>query len=73
MIADTDDYFVSYGEWRDAMNNRCHIALTSDYCAGRIKAFEDLKDPSTAMFIDLFGEPYRSKVVSWFERAAGEG
>ncbi|NRB75881.1 MAG: hypothetical protein HRU46_16095 [Verrucomicrobiales bacterium] len=71
-MAQVDDFFVSYEEWREAMNSRCKIALTQEYCNGRIRALEDTKDPATAMFIDLFGSSYRDKVVGWLERASAE-
>ncbi|MEC8825054.1 MAG: hypothetical protein VXX36_04655 [Verrucomicrobiota bacterium] len=71
-MAQVGDFFVSYEEWCEAMNSRCNIALTKEYCSERIRALEDAKDPSTAMFIDLFGSSYRDKVVGWLERALAE-
>mgnify|MGYP001162163443 CR=1 len=68
-----DDFFLSYEEWRDAMDGRCNIALPPDYCEERVNALRDTKNPSTKMFIELFGLSYRDKVVSWFERAGAGG
>ena len=71
MNGNTDDYFASYEEWRDAMANLCKIPLTPEYCTERIQALEDLGNSSTTEFIELFGLPYRDRVIGWFERAGG--
>lgn len=68
----TDDFFVSYEEWRDAMHQRCRIDLSREYCAERVRALQDLSDPATVQFIELFGQAYRDKVSDWFERAGME-
>ncbi|MEM7698199.1 MAG: hypothetical protein AAF236_07330 [Verrucomicrobiota bacterium] len=68
----TEDYFLSYEEWREAITNRCGIKLTSDYCAGRVEALQNTRDSYTSQFIKLFGSPYRDKVVAWFKRAGEE-
>lgn len=68
------DYFESYAEWHDAITGRCGLSLTPDYCQERIRALGDSRDASTKAFLDLYGEAYRDRVVSWFEKAlAGAG
>ena len=56
-----DDFFLSYEEWREAMDGRCNIALPPDYCEERVNALRDPKNPSTIMFIELFGLSWRDK------------
>jgi hypothetical protein len=63
------DYFETYEEWHDAITRRCGLTLTKTYCEERIRALSDPKDPSTCDFVERYGEGYRRKVVSWFERA----
>lgn len=67
----TEDYFASYEEWRDAITNRCGIKLTPEYCAERVRALQDSANSSTKDFVKLFGPSYRDKVISWFKRAGG--
>ena len=64
-----ESFFVSYEEWRDAMDNRCKIALTPEYCDERINALQDPKDPSTAQFLKRYGSAYRDIVIAWFKKA----
>ncbi len=65
----TEDYFVSYKEWHDAMANRCKISLTPEYCAERVRALQDPSDAATTQFLELYGRAYRDKVIGWFQRA----
>ncbi|MEM0968450.1 MAG: hypothetical protein AAGJ31_03795 [Verrucomicrobiota bacterium] len=72
MKTETNDYFITYDEWRDAIVNRGRIPLTPEYCAERVRSLQDLADPSTKQFVKLYGRDYRDKVIGWFQRA-GEG
>lgn len=72
-MADTDDFFSRYEEWHEAITHKCGIRLTPEYCAERVEALMNTKDPSTREFVRLFGERYRDTVVGWFERAAARG
>lgn len=65
----TTDYFESYEEWHEAITQRCGLDLTEAYCDERIRALGNRKDPATRAFLDLYGEAYLGKVVSWFGRA----
>ncbi len=65
----TDHFFINYDEWRDAMDNRCKIPLTPEYCAERIQALQDPGDPSTKQFVNLYGAAYRDNVIAWFKKA----
>jgi len=68
--AQTKDYFSTYEQWHGAITDKCGITLSRDYCERRISALEDLSDPSTKSFIELYGEVYRDKVIAWFRRAS---
>ena len=65
-----DDYFSSYEDWREALTQLAGLALTPEYCNERLRALEDCGDASTKQFIDLYGLPYRDKVIGWFKQAA---
>lgn len=69
MNTGSENFFVSYEEWRDAMANICKIPLTPDYCAERVRALQDPEDSSTGQFLELYGPAYRDRVIGWFERA----
>jgi hypothetical protein len=65
------DYFETYEEWHEAITERCGLTLTKTYCEERIRALSDPKDLSTRSFVELYGEGYLQKVISWFRRAGG--
>jgi hypothetical protein len=67
------DYFETDEEWHEAITTRCGLTLTKTYCEERIRALSDPKDPSTRSFVELYGDHYLAKVVSWFERASVTG
>jgi len=67
------DCFETYEEWHEAITTRCGLTLTKTYCEERIRALSDPKDPSTRSFVELYGDRYLAKVVSWFERASVTG
>jgi len=73
MATDTSDfYFKSYGEWREALTERCNIKLTPDYARSRISALRDTGDRSTREFTAKYGEAYLQQVIQWFEQAERE-
>jgi hypothetical protein len=49
-----DDFFLSYEEWREAMDGRCNIALPPDYCEERVSSLRDPNNPLTTILIELF-------------------
>ena len=59
----------SYEEWEHCITVKCRIPLTPDFVAKRIAALSDERDPTTARFIALYGDPYRLRTIRWFEQA----
>lgn len=64
----TDFYFQDYSEWRAAFGQRCNIQLTPEYAKIRLEALNDRSVPSTAEFVQKYGEEYLQQVIQWFER-----
>ena len=62
----------SYDEWKHCITVECRIPLTADYVAKRIAALSDERDPTTARFTALYGDPYRQRIIRWFEQARRE-
>ena len=62
----------SYDEWKHCITVKCNIPLTADYIAKRIATLSDQRDPMTARFVALYGDPYRLRTIRWFEQARGE-
>ena len=62
----------SYDEWKHCITVKCKIPLTANYIAKRIAALSDQRDPMTARFVALYGDPYRLLTIRWFEQAGSE-
>ena len=73
MTHSTDFYFQTYAQWRQAITQRCNIALTPEYVRSRIAALRDAKDRHTKEFSALYGDAYLQQVIQWFEQAEREG
>lgn len=69
MTNNTNFYFNSFAEWRQALTERCKINLTPEYARTRITALQDPSDRSTQEFTSLYGEAYLRQVIRWFEQA----
>ena len=63
---------TSYENWRLCITQKCKIALTPAYIAGRLAALRDESDASTREFRRIYGEPHHRAVIGWFERAQSE-
>lgn len=60
------DFPRTYEEWRHCITVDCGIELTEAFIDARLRALRDPGDPSTAQFVELYGEDYRDQVVAWF-------
>ncbi|MFO0690085.1 MAG: hypothetical protein U0900_15415 [Myxococcota bacterium] len=63
---------TSYENWRECIEVRCKIPLTSTYISARLTELEDDSHPKTREFERLYGTAHLQQVISWFRRAAGE-
>ncbi|MEM7435891.1 MAG: hypothetical protein AAF436_12120 [Myxococcota bacterium] len=62
----------SYEDWKHCITVECNIPLTPDYVTKRIAVLSDERDPTTARFVALYGDPYRLRTIQWFEQARAE-
>lgn len=62
----------SYDEWRHWITVKAGIPLTVNFVEARIAALSNQRDPMTARFIELYGDPYRLRTIRWFEQARRE-
>ena len=62
----------NYKEWKHCITIKCKIPLTADYVSKRISALQNVRDPATSRFIELYGDAYRLRVIGWFEQARAE-
>ena len=72
MAENSNFYFQSYWEWREAITERCNITLSSDYAKSRLSALGNPEDPGTREFTAKYGEDYLRQVIQWFEQAERE-
>lgn len=59
----------TYEQWHRCITVDCGIALTRPFVLARLAILSDDDHPETRRFIELYGEPHRRGVVSWYERA----
>ena len=62
----------NYEEWKHCITVKCKIPLTADYASKRISALQNVRDPVTSRFVELYGDAYRLRIIDWFERARDE-
>ena len=62
----------TYEQWRECIEVRCKVPLTSAYITERLAELEDGKHPKTKKFEALYGTPHLEQVIGWFRKAAGE-
>lgn len=62
---------ATYQEWRECITIRCGLPLTRDFIERRLRELRS--DHSTTLkFRELYGVPYTSQVIAWFEQALAE-
>ena len=62
----------TYEEWHHCITVDCDIPLTQAFITERLNVWRNAEAQETKRFVDLYGEPYLSEVIGWFERAAKE-
>jgi len=62
----------SYVQWRNCIEVRCHIRLTSTYIRERLAELQDDKHAKTRDFARLYGIDHLERTIAWFRRAADE-
>ena len=68
-----DELFPSdYASWRYCIQVKCGLALTPEYIQARIAILGDAQHEESRRFAGLYGEPWRERVLDWFQRAAAE-
>ena len=63
---------TSYEQWRNCIEVRCGIPLTTEYVAKRLAELQDQKDVKTREFAKLYGANHLQQIIHWFRRAADE-
>ena len=59
-------------EWRECIEVRCKIRLTSKYVADRLAELQNTKHPKTQEFAKLYGANHLQQTIGWFRQAAKE-
>lgn len=67
-----DHLCENYEQWKHCITIKCRIELTAECIRKRITALSDQQEPTTARFIELYGDSHRLRTIRWFERAQGE-
>ncbi|NRA64193.1 MAG: hypothetical protein HRU19_06885 [Pseudobacteriovorax sp.] len=63
---------TTYSEWRECIEVRCQIKITSAFCQERLKDLKEGSSHYASQFKKMYGDQHLSQVVSWFEQAAKE-
>ena len=63
---------TTYAQWRECIEVRCKIPLTSEFVKGRLTELQDGDDPRTRVFEERYGSEHLRQTIAWFSRAAGE-
>ena len=63
---------ASYEQWRNCIEVRCKIRLTSTYIRERLAELQDDKHARTREFAKLYGADHLQRTIAWFRRAAAE-
>jgi hypothetical protein len=59
----------NYDEWHHYITVVGKQTLTLPYIEKRIEALGSSEDPTTARFVQLYGEQQRLNTINWFEQA----
>jgi hypothetical protein len=59
----------TYEAWLNCITVECGITLTRSFVMERIAILSNDAHPETQRFVQLYGDPHRRAVVSWYERA----
>jgi hypothetical protein len=59
----------TYDDWHRCITVDCGITLTRAFVLERLTILSDDQHPETKRFIQLYGEPHRRGLVTWYERA----
>lgn len=63
---------TTYSDWRECIEVRCKIPLTSAFIKERLTELENGTHPKTKTFEKLYGEEHLQRTISWFRQAQGE-
>ena len=62
----------SYPEWRHCIEVICRQPLTAEFIAQRLSALANVREYSTARFIERYGPVHHQCVQEWFAQAGNE-
>lgn len=61
---------ITFEEWKNCIEKKCQIELTEEFVVGRLKVYENKKNPETRDFIALYGEQHLNNIIHWLKRAS---
>lgn len=59
----------NFQEWRDCIENKCKIQLSSQFIDERIMVYSNENNPETLKFKGLYGSTHLQNVLNWLETA----
>ena len=63
---------TSYEQWRQCIEVRCRIPLTSGYIGKRLSELQDDNHVLTKEFVRFYGSDQLQWTTTWFRRASDE-
>jgi hypothetical protein len=58
----------TYDDWHRCITKDCGITLTRAFVLDRIAVLADEAHQETQRFVQLYGDPHRRSILSWYER-----
>lgn len=66
------DYVIpaTYRQWRECIEVRCKIPLTSQFISQRLAELQDAAHPKTLEFESFYGTAHLKQTIAWFRKAS---
>lgn len=58
----------TFEQWKDCIENKCKIVLTSEYVNSRLLELADDSNTNTILFIEKYGKEHKNNILLWFNR-----